>query len=171
MRKSVLSTPYCLRLFYECIRPPLSRRPQYERRFVELYQLVAEKLKETRKYFALYNTLDDTRTYLQREVTLLESVQKGYAPSMKTPAGKEQLLSQFKQILDGVDKTADKVAGDYAFERETLEKSSAAYNALVDQQRVYFKTVKQFQEECVKNEQLMQMMQEAEEQAAAAAAE
>lgn len=41
---------------------------QYERRFVELYQLVAEKLKETRKYFALYNTLDDTRTYLSREV-------------------------------------------------------------------------------------------------------
>ena len=28
---------------------------------------------------------------------------------MKTPAGKEALLSQFKQILDGVAKTADKV--------------------------------------------------------------
>lgn len=91
---------------------------QYERRFVELYQLVSEKLKETRKYFALYNTLDDTRTYLSREVSLIDSIQKVYAQSMKTPAGKEALLSQFKQILDGVAKTADKVDGDYAFERE-----------------------------------------------------
>ena len=39
---------------------------------------VAEKLKETRKYYALYNTLADTRTYLDREVTLLDSIQTGF---------------------------------------------------------------------------------------------
>jgi gas vesicle protein len=83
---------------------------------------------------------------------------------MKTPQGKEQLLSQFKSILEGVDKTADKVKSDFDFEKANLEKQSGALNTLVEQQRNYFKTVKQFQEECVKNEQLMAMMQEAEQQ-------
>jgi hypothetical protein len=44
--------------------------------YFQRFDQVAEKLKETRKYFALYNTLDDTRTYIQREVSLLESIQK-----------------------------------------------------------------------------------------------
>ncbi len=77
---------------------------------------VAEKLKETRKYFALYNTLDDTRTYISREVSLLDSIQKGYTPSMASPAGKQQLLSQFKTILEGVDKTVEKVCEYLALE-------------------------------------------------------
>lgn len=41
---------------------------QYERRFGELYQQVSWKLDETRKYFALYNTLESTLGHLQREV-------------------------------------------------------------------------------------------------------
>ena len=134
---------------------------QYERRFVELYSLVAEKLKETRKYFALYNTLDDTRTYIASEVSLLDSIQKGYTKSMASPAGKEQLLSQFKAMIDGVNKTVEKVTGDAEAEKAALDARTNSYNRLLDQQRTYFKTVKLFQEECVKNEQLMAMMQEA----------
>ena len=41
---------------------------QYERRFVELYELVAAKLIETRKYFAMYNTLDDSYNLMNNEV-------------------------------------------------------------------------------------------------------
>ena len=41
---------------------------QYERRFAELYEQVAYKLTETRKYFALYNSLDSTLGFIQKEV-------------------------------------------------------------------------------------------------------
>ena len=41
---------------------------QYERRFVELYQQVAWKLDETKKYYAMYNTLDTTLSFMQKEV-------------------------------------------------------------------------------------------------------
>ena len=41
---------------------------QYERRFVELYQQVSWKLDETRKYFDIYNTLETTLTFIQKEV-------------------------------------------------------------------------------------------------------
>ena len=41
---------------------------QYERRFVELYQQTSWKLEETRKYYALYNTLETQLSFLQKEV-------------------------------------------------------------------------------------------------------
>ena len=41
---------------------------QYERRFVELYQQVSWKFEENRKYYDLYNTLDEQRNFLQKEV-------------------------------------------------------------------------------------------------------
>lgn len=43
---------------------------QYERRFVELYQQVAWKLEETRKYYDIYNTLDTSLGFLQKEVKI-----------------------------------------------------------------------------------------------------
>ena len=44
---------------------------QYERRFGELYQQVAWKLEENRKYFDLYNTLETSLSFIQKEVSLL----------------------------------------------------------------------------------------------------
>lgn len=52
--------------------PSRSELIQYERRFVELYEQVADKLDETRKYFSTYNALDQKRTYIQKEVTVFE---------------------------------------------------------------------------------------------------
>ncbi len=51
--------------------PTRSELIQYERRFAELYQQVAWKLEETKKYYALYNTYDTTLGFLQKEVTLI----------------------------------------------------------------------------------------------------
>ncbi|RYH11059.1 hypothetical protein EON65_39010 [archaeon] len=42
---------------------------QYERRFAELYQQVAFKLEETRKYYDMYNALDSTLSFMQKEVS------------------------------------------------------------------------------------------------------
>lgn len=42
---------------------------QYEKRFVELYQQVAWKLEETKKYYDLYNTLDTSLGFIQKEVS------------------------------------------------------------------------------------------------------
>ena len=44
--------------------------------------------------------------------------------------------------------------------REAQEPVAGEFRELVEQQRVYFKTVKFFQEECVKNEKLSAALQE-----------
>jgi hypothetical protein len=54
--------------------PTRTEMIQYERRFVELYQQVGLKLEETRRYYAMYNTLDKTREFLSKEVKLIDSI-------------------------------------------------------------------------------------------------
>ena len=63
---------------------------QYERRFVELYELVSLKLEETRKYFTTYNTLNETRDYHDRETRLIGSIKDG-ALQAKSRGQKEAL--------------------------------------------------------------------------------
>lgn len=73
-------------------RPELA---QYQRRFLELYNqgilfsisknsllkalfLVAAKHKETKQYYSLYNTLEDTKAYISKELSLLNSISDSY---------------------------------------------------------------------------------------------
>lgn len=39
---------------------------------------MAAKHKETKQYYTLYNTLDDTKLYLSKELSLLNSIQDNY---------------------------------------------------------------------------------------------
>ena len=61
-----LEAAHLLRAIDDC--PTRTELIQYERRFVELYQQVSWKLEETRKYFGIYNTLETTLTFIQKEV-------------------------------------------------------------------------------------------------------
>ncbi|KAL5006597.1 hypothetical protein ScPMuIL_015403 [Solemya velum] len=54
--------------------PSRAELSQYQRRFIELYNQVAAKHKETKQFYTLYNTLDDTKLYLNKEVNLLNSI-------------------------------------------------------------------------------------------------
>ena len=78
---------------------------QYERRFAELYQQVAWKLEETRKYYAVYNTLDSTLTFLQKEVKLLNSISETFPTAMKTTSSKQEFAAQFETIVQGVEES------------------------------------------------------------------
>jgi len=132
---------------------------QYESRFVELYELVAEKLKETRKYFALYNTLEESHRYMANEVTLLNQISEGFPKAMKSKPGRDNLIEQLKNILEGVAKTFEQAEKELKQETSTKEALNEKYNALLEKQRTYFKTVKEFQDECFKNEKLTETLE------------
>jgi len=65
---------------------------QYERRFAELYQQVAWKLEETKKYYAAYNALDTTLNFLRKEVKLLNSISETFPAAMKSSSTKVPCL-------------------------------------------------------------------------------
>lgn len=59
--------------------PDRTELAQYQRRFIELYVQVSAKHRETKQYYTLYNTLDDTKQYLMKELSLLNSIYENYA--------------------------------------------------------------------------------------------
>jgi hypothetical protein len=137
---------------------------QYERRFAELYQQVAWKLVETKKYFAMYNQYDSTLSFLQKEIKLLNSISENFSMAMRSAQGKEEYLKQFELILKGVESSLKAQESLLAKSETQTEDLKQTNQNLVDEQRRYFQAVKDFQIECSKNEwlesKLLQLKQE-----------
>jgi len=127
---------------------------QFERRFVELYDMLAERFVELRKYYDMYNTLSTTYEYLQTELAILESINGNFAKGMASKQAQASMLAQFSEMLKSVDtckEQAQQGLEGVKIKEEVLEEKLAK---LVDRQRAYFKAVKEFQEECTLNERL-----------------
>lgn len=135
--------------------PGRSELTQYQRRFMELYNQVSAKHKETKQYYTLYNTLDDTKLYLSKELSLLNSIQDNYNEAMASASGKEQFLKQFEAIVEGVKRNKSKVEKRCAEEKSRRDALSRQLVTLVEQQRKYVAAVKQLTIECRKNEALL----------------
>ena len=135
--------------------PTRSELIQYERRFAELYQQVAWKLQETRKYFDFYNQLDTSLGFIQKNVKLLNSISDNFDVAMKNVQAKGEYLNQCEQIVKGVESTVVKQEGILSKKTDEVAELRETHTALVEKQRAYFKAVKDFQDECTKNEMLM----------------
>ncbi|BFZ01216.1 hypothetical protein BsWGS_04255 [Bradybaena similaris] len=135
--------------------PSRAELSQYQRRFVELYNQVASKHRETKQFFTLYNTLEDTKTYLNKEVQLLNSIHDNFQQAMTSAANRETFLKQFEQIVEGVKQNKAKAEKKRQEEKMKRDQLSDQHLDLIEKQRLYFKTVKDFKEECRKNEILL----------------
>ncbi|OXU20658.1 hypothetical protein TSAR_005179 [Trichomalopsis sarcophagae] len=135
--------------------PGRSELTQYQRRFMELYNQVSAKHKETKQYYTLYNTLDDKKLYLSKELSLLNSIQDNYYEAMASTSGKEQFIKQFELIVDGVQRNKAKVKKRCAEETARRDALSRQLLSLMEQQRKYVVAVRQLTIECRKNESLL----------------
>lgn len=127
---------------------------QYERRFVELYSQVAWKLDETKKYYSMYNTLDTTLSFLQKEVKLLNSIGGSFEEAMQHPQSTREYLTQAESIIKGLEDSLRRQETIASQRDEGVEELKVKHQHLVDEQRKYFKAIKDFQDECTKNEWL-----------------
>ncbi|XP_071154810.1 coiled-coil domain-containing protein 93-like isoform X4 [Mytilus edulis] len=135
--------------------PSRAELSQYQRRFIELYSQISSTHKETKQFYTLYNTLDDTKLYLNKEVNLLNSVHDTFTQAMGSQGTKEQFLKQFEQIVEGIKQNKAKVEKRKQEEKMKRDRLNDQHLDLIEKQRLYFKTVKEFKEECRKNEILM----------------
>ncbi|EZA53949.1 hypothetical protein DMN91_012005 [Ooceraea biroi] len=135
--------------------PGRSELTQYQRRFMELYNQVSAKHKETKQYYTLYNTMDDTKLYLSKELTLLNSIQDNYNEAMASASGKEQFLKQFENIVAGVKRNKAMVEKRCVDEKNRRDALSRQLVTLVEQQRKYVAAVRQLTIECRRNEALL----------------
>ncbi|KAL4703277.1 hypothetical protein ACJJTC_015409 [Scirpophaga incertulas] len=91
---------------------------QYEKRFIELYNQVASKHRETKQYYIFYNTLYEMKLYLSKELSLLNSILDNYDEAMSSARSREEFMTQFESIVDWVNQTVKKVEEKYRVEKE-----------------------------------------------------
>ncbi|KAL1527059.1 hypothetical protein AB1Y20_015743 [Prymnesium parvum] len=127
---------------------------QYERRFRELYHQVASKLEETKKYFNLYNTLEERKGFLLKEISLINSIHENFC-KMAIGGGREKLVSSIEGIITSVKQNLIKVNTRLEEEVHHRDGLQASYDRLVEKERRYYKLVREFQAEAMKNEQLV----------------
>ncbi|XP_068602312.1 coiled-coil domain-containing protein 93 isoform X2 [Brachionichthys hirsutus] len=135
--------------------PSRAELTQYQKRFIELYGQVSATHKETKQFFTLYNTLDDKKVYLEKEVNLLNSIYDNFQQAMASSSAKEQFLRQMEQIVEGIKQSRIKMEKKKQENKMRRDQLNDEYLELLDKQRLYFKTVKDFKEECRKNEMLL----------------
>ncbi|XP_073864990.1 coiled-coil domain-containing protein 93 isoform X9 [Macaca fascicularis] len=128
---------------------------QYQKRFIELYRQISAVHKETKQFFTLYNTLDDKKVYLEKEISLLNSIHENFSQAMASPAARDQFLRQMEQIVEGIKQSRMKMEKKKQENKMRRDQLNDQYLELLEKQRLYFKTVKEFKEEGRKNEMLL----------------
>ncbi|XP_070096835.1 coiled-coil domain-containing protein 93-like isoform X4 [Equus caballus] len=128
---------------------------QYQKRFIELYRQISAVHKETKQFFTLYNTLDDKKVYLEKEISLLNSIHENFSQAMASPAARDQFLRQMEQIVEGIKQSRMKTEKKKQENKMRRDQLSDQYLELLEKQRLYFKTVKEFKEEGRRNEVLL----------------
>ncbi len=134
--------------------PTRSELIQYERRFEELYLEAAMKLGDTKKFYTLYNSLDTQLSFLQKEVKLLNSISDNFDQAMQSAPSKLEYLSQCSNIVGGVNDSVSQQTDKLHMRSDILSALKTRHQMLVEEQRQYYKAIKDFQDECTKNEWL-----------------
>ncbi|XP_034231941.1 coiled-coil domain-containing protein 93 isoform X2 [Thrips palmi] len=135
--------------------PGRAELAQYQRRFLELYSQVAAKHKETKQFYTLYNTLSDTKLYMGKELTLLDSILENYHEALSSPSMRDQFIRQFESIVENVNQNKIKIEQRRNEERARRDKLNRQQVALLELERSYVAAVRQLTVECRKNAVLL----------------
>jgi len=131
---------------------------QYESRFAELYKQTAERLKETKKYFDMYNTLNQVFDNMEKEVKLLEDVREKFNTAVTSAEQRAKLKASFSNILTGIQTMIEHHKKELESEKLALDMKTNKESKLLQRQRKYFQAIKEFQEACYKNERLKDLL-------------
>lgn len=142
--------------------PGRAELAQYQRRFLELYSQVAAKHKETKQFYTLYNTLSDTKRYMEKELSLLDSILENYHEALSSPSMRDQFIRQFEGIVENIKQNKIKVEQRCNEERSRRDKLNRQQLTLLELERSYVAAVRQLTVECRKNAVLLAKLRAAE---------
>ena len=134
--------------------PSRTELAQYQKRFLELYMQVASKLTETRQFYNLFNTLNSSKEILAREVALMNSIYDNFEKAKASKGNQEKFVESLDGMQTQVKEILNKVNAKHEQAKKLRDENNERYVQLLEQQRLYFKTVQELQEEMRKNEAL-----------------
>ena len=129
---------------------------QYQRRFVELDQQVSSEFSETQKFVIMYNTLIDQKSFIEREVSLLESILENI-PDMKyaNSAAKSNFVDKLSRLHQGVEQSKTTIEKNMREYDQKRKEANDELNRLLDEQRQYSLLVRDMKDEMRKNQILV----------------
>ena len=132
---------------------------QYQRRFVELDNQVSAEFSETQKFVILFNTLVDQKSFIEREVSLLESILENI-PTIKyaNSAAKSNFLDKLSKLLQGVEQSKNTLEKNFKEQDKKRQDANNEFNKLLDEQRQYTLLVRDMKDEMKKNQILVDKM-------------
>lgn len=135
-------------------RPGRAELSQYQRRFIELSNQVVATHRETQQFYNMYNTLADTKTYMEKEQSLLNSILDNMAAALGNPASMDEYVHQLETIVEGIRQNKMKLERRRTEERARRSNLGEELARLQDLNRQYAKTVHQLGQEIARSEAL-----------------
>ena len=143
--------------------PHSAELAQYETRFRELKNAVTRKLRETKRQFALYNSLAKRSEHTAKEISLLTSV-KEQLHLLDTKIGKESLRDSLRDISSAVSKTADNAERKKMNEKRAEELLAEDQREHIEKRKEYLKLTKEFKDLCKREERCLRSSEEGKEE-------
>lgn len=133
---------------------------QYQKRFVELYNLISTKHGETKRQYTRYNNLQDIRAFIRRQIDLLNSIDDSRG---KLQSSRDTYIDSFLQSLQQINRAIDESLDKILCRKQVLQ---GQHNTLHDRlqekankRNQFIKTVAEFQQECQRNENLKSQLE------------
>ncbi len=142
--------------------PHSAELAQYETRFRELKNAVTHKLRETKRLFALYNSLAKRSEHAAKEISLLTSV-KEQLHLLDTKIGKQSLRDSLRDISSAVSKTADNTEKKKVNEKRAEELFAEDQREHIEKRKEYLRLTKEFKDLCKREERCVRRLEEEEE--------
>lgn len=130
---------------------------QYQRRFVELENQVSAEFSESQKFVILFNRLLDQKSFIEREVSLLESILENI-PDVKytNSSAKALFIDKLSRLLQGMDQSKNTLEKNLRDHEKKRQEAKDDLNKLLEEQRQYTLLVRDMKEEMKKNQSLME---------------
>ncbi len=103
-----------------------------------MYQQVDWKLEETLKYYDIYNMLDSTLSFIQKEVKLLNSIGENFADAMRSASSKLEFSKQFDTIVKGVEEQLKRQESLLTQKHQRVEEQKLIYQSVCFHIIIYF---------------------------------
>lgn len=106
---------------------------QYQTRYVELHQQLIEKNKSVKRLFDLHNNLDVARHYLEKELSLLESISDNLDRAGDSDRNRDSFLRQMNDIAVKILSIRDDMAAKLVSLRNKCNSLTNHYDELLGQ--------------------------------------
>lgn len=132
---------------------------QFNKRLVELFENMNLKSEENRKYINLYNTVQETRRLFQQEQKYINEINSSYQ-NCKAKKEKETLKNNIAATLQAIKNNIEKSVKACEDMKQEQIKVNKVYQENILQEKEHFLRIKEFEDECDKNDELRAKMKQ-----------